>query len=111
MTTRRIRRLIVTQSERIVGVVCHRDIADALPSNVNPFSVYALEEAEFRGTISDVMKFPVITIERDQPIEQAAQLMSQHHIGGLPVTQKGKLVGIITEPDVFRALKDLCTTP
>lgn len=45
------------------------------------------------------MKHPVITtlIGADQPIEHAAELMIQNHIGGLPVTTKSRLVGIITE--------------
>ena len=53
------------------------------------------------------MKHPVFAIEHDQPIEQAARLMTEQDIGSLPVTSGGKLSGIITESDIFRALTEV----
>jgi acetoin utilization protein AcuB len=102
MTSRRIRRLVIIQGRSIVGIVCHRDIVGAFPAHINPFSAVALDETTSPGTVGNVMKAPVITIEADQPVEYAADLMTRNHFGGLPVTQKGRLVGIITESDIFR---------
>lgn len=107
MAARRIRRLVVTQGGAIVGMVCHRDIVRAFPSHINPFSALELEERHSPGSIATVMKRPVVTVERSQPLEFAAALMTRHHIGGLPVTQHNLLVGILTESDVFRALSAL----
>jgi len=53
------------------------------------------------------MKSPVVTVGPEAPIEQAAKLMTKHHIGGLPVVSHGELAGIITESDIFRALSSL----
>ena len=49
----------------------------------------------------------VITVEHDDPIEEAARLMVDHRIGGLPVMREGNLVGIITETDIFKAFMEL----
>jgi len=107
MAARHIRRLVVLQGPSIVGIVCHRDIVQAFPPHINPFSAVALDEAPSLGRISAVMKSPVVTIENDQPIESAAECMMEHHIGGLPVTHNRRLVGIITESDIFRTFSKL----
>ncbi len=107
MTERRIRRLVVTQGRAIAGIACHRDIVSAFPPHINPFSAVAQDAAACPGTIASVMKHPVITIEADQPIELAAERMTRHHIGSLPVTLNHRLVGILTESDIFRTLSRL----
>ena len=107
MNARRIRRLVVLQNHTIVGIVCHRDIVHSFPPHINPFSVVALDEAPALGRVDAVMKSPVVTIENDQPIESAAERMTEHHIGGLPVTHNHRLVGIITESDIFRTFSKL----
>ena len=104
MSHHQIRRLVVTDKGRIVGMVCHRDLANAFPDHINPFSPIAVTRAVSAAKIGKVMKRAVITIEDSKPIEQAARLMTQYDIGCLPVTSGGKLVGIITESDIFRAL-------
>jgi len=54
-----------------------------------------------------VMTEDVITVEHDDPIEEAARLMVDHRIGGLPVMRDGNLVGIITETDIFKAFMEM----
>jgi len=49
----------------------------------------------------------LITVEEDTPIEQAARIMADNKIGGLPVMRDGKLVGIITETDLFKIFLEL----
>lgn len=107
MSARHIRRLVVVQQRAIVGVVCKQDIVRAFPPDLNPFSVAHLDAIPSLGTVADVMHSPAITIEADQPIEAAARRMTEHHIGGLPVVQGDKLVGIITESDIFRVFSKL----
>lgn len=107
MSRRRIRRLVVTRRTSIVGIVTYRDLVEAFPPHVNPFSVTGVEPTAVTGTIATIMKQAVIAIEEQEPIEYAAELMTRHHIGCLPVTQRGSLVGIITESDIFRAFSKL----
>lgn len=107
MMNRRIRRLVVMDNGIIQGIVCHRDIARSLPSNINPFSDSIVAQAQLVGTVESVMKKPAITIPHSKPIEEAADIMMRHHIGGLPVTRQGHLAGIITESDIFRAFTQL----
>jgi CBS domain-containing protein len=52
---------------------------------------------------ADIMTFGAASIRPDAPIEQAARLMLQHRISGLPVIDNnGALVGIVTEGDLLR---------
>lgn len=61
-------------------------------------------------TVETVMKKKVITIEGDTPVEDAARIMVDNDIGGLPVMKGGKLVGIITESDIFKMFLELFGT-
>jgi acetoin utilization protein AcuB len=58
-------------------------------------------------SLSDLMIKDPITIGSDDDIEEAALLIYRHKIGGMPVVEKGKLVGIITESDILRAFIDM----
>jgi len=107
MIDRNIRRLVVVRGRAIVGMICRQDIAHASPPDCNPFSVAGLDEFPMSGTVAGIMHSPVVTIEADQPIEAAARRMTEHHIGGLPVVQGDKLVGIVTESDIFRVFAKL----
>jgi acetoin utilization protein AcuB len=107
MSTRRIRRLVVMQGSSIRGIVTQRDIVEAFPPHINPFSVLGVEQTTVSATIESIMKRAVVTINEREPIEYAAELMTRHRIGCLPVTQDGLLVGIITESDIFRAFTGL----
>jgi len=53
------------------------------------------------------MKHPVITIDENAPLEEAARIMADNKIGGLPVTRDGELVGIITESDLFKVFTEM----
>lgn len=107
MSQRRIRRLVVIDKGAIAGMVCHRDLVNAFPDHINPFSPGAITGDVATGHVATIMKHPVITIEHDKPIEHAARLMTEQHIGCLPVTMANKLTGIITESDIFRAFTEL----
>jgi len=69
--------------------------------------VYEIHYLMARITVQDVMTKEVISIEEDTPLEEAARIMVDNKIGGLPVVRDGVLVGIITETDLFKIFLEL----
>ncbi len=55
--------------------------------------------------VRDVMTRDPVTIQADAPIREAAALLRKHNIGGLPVMEGDRLVGMITESDILRLLQ------
>jgi acetoin utilization protein AcuB len=58
-------------------------------------------------TVDRVMTAKPVTVTEDVPLEEAARIMADRSIGGLPVLRDGTLVGIITESDLFRVFIEL----
>lgn len=104
MFEHKIRRLPVVNSDKLVGIVTLGDIREAKPSDATTLSIYELNYLMDRLTAKDFMTPNPITIPLDATIGEAARLMVEHKIGGLPVVNHGKLVGIITETDLCRLL-------
>lgn len=100
----RIRRLPVVEKGRLVGILTLGDIREASPSDATTLSVYELNYLLDRLIVKDIMTANPLTVAPDDPIGEAARLMVEHKIGGLPVVQDGELVGIITETDLCRLL-------
>ena len=98
------RRLPVVQNGKLIGIVTDRDLKEATPSKATTLSIYELNYLLSKLVVKDVMRSPVITVRVDDPIEQAALLMEEHRISGLPVLDNGTLVGILTITDLMRAL-------
>jgi acetoin utilization protein AcuB len=70
-----------------------------------PFGFYELTEQNRRlaeKSVSEVMTRHPISIHKDASVAEAAEIMYENKIGGLPVIEGGQLVGIITESDLFR---------
>ncbi len=99
-----IRRLPVVEKGILVGIVTLGDIREASPSNATALSIYELNYLLARLTVGEIMSKDPISIAPDTSIEAAAKLMLEHKIGCLPVIADGKLIGIITESDIFRLL-------
>jgi len=57
--------------------------------------------------VESVMTRKVITVTEDTPLEEAARIMADNKIGGLPVMRDGQLVGIVTETDLFKVFLEL----
>ena len=102
MKTHRIRRLPVMSRGSLKGIVTDRDLSQACPPSATTMSAWELPTLLSHTTVRDCMQRTVVTIGPDDTVEHAALLMNQKKIGGLPVTDEGKLVGIITESDIFR---------
>ncbi|MER3399829.1 MAG: hypothetical protein C4313_01620 [Thermoflexus sp.] len=103
MKEKRIRRLPVVDEEgRLVGIVTLGDIREASPSDATSLSIFELNYLLARLTVDKIMTRKVITVTPDTPIYEAARLMLEHKIGGLPVVVDSRVVGIITESDIFK---------
>lgn len=100
-----IRRLPVVEDERLVGIITIGDVREASPSDATTLSIWELNYLWAQLTVEKVMSHNVVTIEADKPIIDAAELMLDMKISGLPVVDNaGKLMGMLTESDVFRML-------
>ncbi len=113
MKKRGVRRFPVVRGKDFAGIVTDRDLRSAAPSQVVTFDAYErqlmpeLYDLLAKIRVKDIMCRKVITVGPEQTIVMAAQLMLRHRISGLPVMDSGgKLVGIITEGDIFKALVD-----
>jgi CBS domain-containing protein len=111
MARRRIRRLPVVapgpQGERLVGIVTATDLLHAFPPDVNPFALHSAAASRSVVTVGELSHRELATVRPDAPVEAAATLMRERKVGGLPVVRDGRLVGLITESDVFRAFVSL----
>jgi acetoin utilization protein AcuB len=108
MRDEKVRRFpVVDDDGKLVGIVSDKDLLYAAPSPATSLSIYELHYLYSRITVSQVMTREVITVEESDPIEEAARIMVDNKIGGLPVMREGKLVGIITETDIFKTLMEM----
>ena len=108
MRKEHIRRLpVVDKRGRLVGIITEVDLLHASPSDVSSLSVHELTYLLSKITVEEIMTREVITIENDTPIEEAARIMADTKIGGLPVMREGQVVGIITETDLFKIFLEL----
>ena len=104
MDENKVRRLPVINKGKLVGIVTRGDIRAAQASEATTLSVYELNYLLDRIPAKDFMAYDPITVMPNATIGEAAHLMLQHKIGGLPVVENGELVGIITETDLCRLL-------
>ena len=102
-----IRRAPVMKEGKLLGIVSERDLLNASPSSATTLSVWELNYLISKVKVKDVMTKKVITVDVDTPIEEAARIMADKKIGGLPVVSAGKVVGMITETDLFKILLEL----
>lgn len=100
---RRIRRAPVTADGKLVGILCERDLLRVLPGSVVELDSDAGYAAE-RKTVRSAMTARPVTIASDAHLEDAARIMLEHKVGGLPVVDHGLVAGMVTESDLFRAL-------
>jgi acetoin utilization protein AcuB len=84
------RRLPVVHEGRVVGILTERDLRE--------------HGGYLKSTkVEAVMKAPVVSVDSKASVEEAARLMLAKKIGGMPVVDEGKLVGIVTSSDLLRA--------
>jgi acetoin utilization protein AcuB len=108
MRKEHIRRLpVVDKNGKLVGIVSEADLMKASPSEATSLSIYEVTYLLSKLTIDRIMTRKVITVTEDTPLEEAARIMADHGIGGLPVMRGKDVVGIITETNLFRIFLEL----
>jgi len=98
------RHLLIVEDGRVYGIVTDRDIRLNLPSPATSLSVWEVNYLLARLTVAEVMTKSVIVIDPERDAREAARIMIDHKIGALPVMEGDRLVGIVTETDLLRAL-------
>ena len=108
MRSEKVRRLpVLGKHGNMVGIVSEKDLLYASPSPATTLSIYEIPYLLSKIKMRDLMTKKVITVTEDTPLEEAARIMADSKIGGLPVMRGDKLVGIITETDMFKIFLEL----
>ena len=104
-----IRRMpVVDKNGKLVGIVSDKDLLRVTPSPATTLSAYEIPYLLSKVKVSDVMAKKVITVAEETPVEEAARIMVDNKIGGLPVVDESHVVvGIITETDIFKTFLEL----
>jgi len=92
MVKRNIGSVVVVEGENPVGIVTERDISRYVARQTNPL----------KTQVRNVMSSPLITIAHSASNQEAMAAMLKHGIRQLPVVEKGKLVGIVSQRDLLR---------
>lgn len=111
MRREKIHRLpVLNNARKLIGIVSEKDLLYATPSPATTLNVYEMSNLLSRLKVESVMTKKVITVTSGTLVEDAARILVDNNIGGLPVVDDGTLVGIVTESDLFRLLIDLFGT-
>jgi CBS domain-containing protein len=104
MKKRAIRHLPVVDNGYLVGIFSDRDLRTVSPSPATSLSAWEINYLLAQLTVGEVMTHFVMTVAPDCPVTEAAGLMLGHKIGALPVVDAQRVVGILTQADILRAL-------
>lgn len=99
-----IRRLPAIKNDKLVGIITIGDVREASPSDATTLSIWELNYLWAQLTVQKIMTRDILTVTPDTPILDAAEIMLEKKVSGLPVIDNGALVGILTESDIFRML-------
>lgn len=111
MKDNKFRRLPVVEKGKLVGIVTFRNLIEAAPSPATTLSIHELNYLIMRMKVKDLMKKNVVTLSPEDTVIDAIALGTKKDIGGFPVVDdKGRVVGIVTESQIGRALMNLFGT-
>ncbi len=84
--------IVITRGNAPIGILTERDFVKRIVS----------EERDLSTPLADVMSFPLITVDCDDTVWEAAEIMKKNKIHKVPVEEQGKLIGIITTTDIVK---------
>jgi len=102
MKERGIRRLLIVEDGKLIGIVTRGDLRGAQPSEATSLSIFELHYLVGRIVLRSIMTPHPMSVTPVTTIQAAADIMLQKKVSGLPVLDGHRLVGIITESDIFR---------
>ena len=86
--------VLVKENENLVGIITDRDFATKIAANNLPFNT----------PVEKIMSSPLITINHDELISTAAEMMTNKKIRKLAVSENDKIIGLITSTDLVNQL-------
>ena len=108
MTKEHIRRLpVINKDGDLIGIVTELELMKASPSGATTLSVWEIKSLLSAYPVEKIMTTDVVTVTEDTPIEEAAKIMADNEISGIPVLRGKEVVGIITETDIFKAFLEV----
>lgn len=107
MSKHNFHRLPVVDDNNIIGLITEGIISENAPSKATSLSIYELNHLLSKQSVKDIMNKDVICVSQDIFLEEAATIMWKHDISCLVVTKDNKVIGIITQNDIFSSFIDL----
>lgn len=108
MRREKIHRLpVLDKKNQLIGIVTEKDLLYASPSPASTLDIHEMTYLLSQLTVKKVMSKVVITVNSQTVVEEAARIMVDNNIGGLPIVDDDVLVGIITESDIFKVFMEL----
>ena len=98
---------VLDANNKLVGIVSLVDLFRVSPSPATSLSVWEIDYLLEKIKIESVMTEEVITVTEDTPLEEAGRILADNSISGLPVMDGDKLVGMISESELFSTLMEL----
>lgn len=102
-----INMLPVMEKGKLVGVLTDRDVKRSSASDATTLEIHELLFLISKIKVRDIMTRDPITVPSGYTIEETAGVLLENNISGVPVVDKKKVVGTITQTDIFRALISL----
>jgi len=93
---------VLDENDKLVGIVTEKSLVYAAPTPTTTLSVFEVDYILARTKVGQIIQGPVVTVGPDLPLEEAARVMVDHRIGCLPIVEDDKLIGIISDTDIFR---------
>ena len=112
MKKNKFHRMIIVEDNKLVGYLSDRDVMRVAPSPATSLSKFEIRELLDKLKVRDIMQKKVVTVGEDATIEEAALIMFNNKVGGLPViSEVGKVVGIITATDILKTFVNVMGLP